>query len=528
VTSGSVDATDRPLDGLRRRALAVLGARLLATALLLGATVAFLPEDSFAGQALLWLIATAFGTTVAFAIALQRGAPIGLVAGAQVAVDLGLVTGLVYLTGGAHSGFGSLYAGVVLVSALLLGPRPTLVVSASALLLYLGVGAALSGPWLGAVPLTASDEALPVALIRTAVGLIVVGGLAAVLAERLSRAQGEAARATQFSDDVVRSIAAGLVTVDVEGKILSANALAHEVLGAPEGGLPGRAISTLLPVDHLTSRARIDGSATRLDGTTFPVGLTRTPLLDAGGQVHGSLLLFQDVSELVMLRAKAEHAERLAALGRLAAGLAHEIRNPLGSISGSVELVRDAGSLDEEDRRLLDLVLEEAARLDDLVGTMLSLGRPSAPERAELDVAALARQVIEVARSKAHVAIELVADDDARAYADGSQLRQVLWNLIKNAAQFSPRGSSVEVRVQRRAAGVAVEIEDHGEGIAPADLEHIFDMFFTKRPHGVGVGLALVKQILDAHGARIHVRSALGQGTTFRIELERRATPVPP
>jgi two-component system sensor histidine kinase PilS (NtrC family) len=503
-----------------------LGARLVATVLLLGGTLALLPEDSFAGRALLSLIATAFGTTVAFSIALQRGAATNLVASAQVAVDLGLVTGLVYLTGGAHSGFGSLYAAVVLVSALLLGPRPTVVVSAAALLLYLGIGAALSGPWPGGAP--ASDEALPVALIRTAVGLVVVGGLAAVLAERLSRAQGEAARAAQFSDDVVRSIAAGLVTVDVHGKILTANAQAHEVLRAREGDLSGRSISTVLPVDHLTARARIDGSATRLDGTTFPVGLTRTPLLDARQEVHGSLLLFQDVSELVMLRAKAEHAERLAALGRLAAGLAHEIRNPLGSISGSVELVRDTGSLDDEDRRLLDLVLEEAARLDDLVGTMLSLGRPSAPERAELDVAGLVRQVVEVARSKAHVAIELVADEDARVYADGSQLRQVLWNLLKNATQFSPRGALVEVRVKRLDAGVAVEIEDHGEGIGAADLEHIFDMFFTKRPNGVGVGLALVKQILDAHGARIDVRSELGRGTTFRIELDRRSTPVPP
>ncbi len=521
----SAEPAERPHDGLRRRALSVLGARLVATVLLLGGTLAFLPDDSFAGRALLSLIATAFGTTVAFAIALQRGAATGLVAGAQVAVDLALVTGLVYLTGGAHSGFGSLYAAVLLVSALLLGPRPTLAVSAMALLLYLGVGAALSGPWAGGVPI--HDAALPVALIRMAVGLVVVGALAAVLADRLSRAQGEAARATQFSDDVVRSIAAGLVTVDTEGKIVSANAQAHEVLGAGDRTLEGRAISTVLPVDHLTARARIDGSATRLDGTTFPVGLTRTPLLDAKDRVRGSLILFQDVSELVMLREKAEHAERLAALGRLAAGLAHEIRNPLGSISGSVELVRDSGSLDGEDRRLLDLVLEEAARLDDLVGTMLSLGRPSAPERAELDVAGLAQQVVEVARSKAHVGIELTADPEARAYADGSQLRQVLWNLIKNAAQFSPRGSTVEVRVQRRDGGVRIEVEDHGEGIAPDDRAQIFDMFFSKRTNGVGVGLALVKQILDAHGARIDVQSEVGAGTTFRIDLDARPTPLP-
>ena len=514
--------TDR--EQLRQRALRVLLIRLMTAGMLLGGSLLFAPEGpSFTTQSLLWLITTAFGTTVAFAIALQRDAPIAHVASAQVALDLGLVTGLVYLTGGAHSGFGSLYAAVVLVAALLLGPRPTLVVAALALLLYLALSLGIATGWFAPPPdqplsqYIASTDQLAVAVLRTSVGLLVVGGLAGALSDRLSRARGEADRAARFSDDVVRSIAAGLLTLDRSGRIETANSQAAAVFRAPLSELLGRDVREILPVDFGKERARIDGVATRPDGTRFPVGLTSTPLLGGAGEVLGSLVLFQDLSELVMLREKAERAERLAVLGRLAAGLAHEIRNPLGSISGSVELVRDAGTLGQEDRRLLDLVLEEVTRLNELVGTMLSVGRPSTPELAQVEVGAVAREVVEVARNTASIQIALQIEGDTRAYVDRSQLRQVLWNLLKNAIQFSPRGATVEIRVQRGEAGVVVEVEDHGPGISPGDREHIFDMFFTKRAHGVGVGLALVKQIVDAHGATIDIETEEGGGTVFRL-----------
>jgi two-component system sensor histidine kinase PilS (NtrC family) len=544
ATSGPPE-TPRPKpeaapEPLRRRALVVLAVRLAVVGSLLGGSLLLSPTtEGFTPRALLWLIATAFGTTVAFAISLQRGAPIQMVAGAQVALDLGLVTGLVYLTGGAPSGFGSLYAAVVLVAALLLGPRPTLVAAAAALLLYLALG-------LGTVtgmfspppdqpfhPDALSVDALSAAVLRTSVGLLVVAGLAGALSERLSRARGEADRAAEaargaerFAEDVVRSIASGLITVDLDGRVVTANALAGTLLRRSDAELRGERIEAVLPLEAGTERVRLEATALRGDGTGFPIGLTRTPLLDAGGEVQGALILFTDLSELAALREKAERTERLAVLGRLAAGLAHEIRNPLGSISGSVELVRDGGQLGAEDRRLLELVLEEASRLDELVGTMLSVGRPSVPDRIDADLAAIAREVVEVAKAKAPVPIELTAGDAVHARVDPAQVRQVVWNLLKNALQFSPRGEAVRVRVQGDEQQAVVEVEDRGPGIPEADRTHIFDMFFTKRAHGVGVGLALVKQIVDAHGGRIEVESAEGRGSTFRVVfLERPCRP---
>jgi two-component system sensor histidine kinase PilS (NtrC family) len=541
---GSKDAAALPAPaaapgdgGLRRRALAVLAVRLGAIGVLLGGSLVLSPlHDSFTPSALLWLIATAFAATVAFAIALQRGAAPRVVAGAQVALDLGLATGLIYLTGGALSGFGSLYAAVILVAALLLGPRPTFLVGGLALALYLGLAMAIADGWVRppsdqpfARYLVASDV-LFAAVLRTSVGLLVVSALAGTLADRLSAARGEAVRATEaargyqrFAEDVVRSIASGLVTVDLEGKIETANTTAIDLLRTSEDALVGRPVGEVLPVEPGTARVRVDGTGHRSDGTTFAVGLTRTPLRDESGRVHGALIVFQDLSELVMLREKAERTERLAAVGRLAVGLAHEIRNPLGSISSSVELVRDSGTLGEEDRRLLELVLEETARLDELVGTMLSVGRPTLPERSPVDLAALAREVVDVARSKSPAPIELSAPEAAVAAIDPGQVRRVIWNLTKNAIQFSPRGEPVRVRVLCGHDEVLLEVEDRGPGIAQADRERIFDMFFTKRTHGVGIGLALVKQIVDAHGARIDVDSTEGRGSLFRVRFRRDA-----
>lgn len=527
----SIPAPDR----LRRRALVVLAGRLGVLVALLGGSLVVSPSlGGFTPRALLWLIAIAFGTSVAFAIALQRSAPIRTVAGSQVALDLGVVTGLVYLTGGAPSGFGSLYAAVILVAALLLGPRATTRVAALALTLYLGAAlvVTVAPPPDQALDVTrVSPGALSIAVLRTAVGLLLVAALAGALAQRLSRVTGEADRATvaargaqRFAEDVVRSITSGLVTVDEAGRIVTANAQGAAMLGMEQAALIGRPVTEALPVDAATDRVRVEAAASRAGGGTFPIGLTRTPLLDESGRVQGALILFQDLSELTMLREKAERTERLAALGRLVAGLAHEIRNPLGSISGSVELVRDAGTLGEEDRRLLDLVLEEASRLDELVGTMLSLGRPTPPDRAELDIAAITREVVLVARSRSPSLIELRADAPVLAYVDGGQFRQVAWNLLKNALQFSPPNRAVEVRVRDDAEGPTLEVRDHGPGIPEADRGRIFDMFFTKRTHGVGVGLALVKQIADAHGAQIEVDTALGQGTTFRVRFVERAS----
>lgn len=223
---------------------------------------------------------------------------------------------------------------------------------------------------------------------------------------------------------------------------------------------------------------------------------------------------------LAQATARAEEAERLAALGRLAAALAHEIRNPLGSIAGSIELLRTGGTLSEQDQELCGIIERETARLTDLMNDMLDLSRPRLPSKQRLDLARVARDVVALASRSgrgADVRVVYEGPDDLDVFADPAQMRQVLWNLLRNAVQASSAGDEVTVRLSAEGDRVALAIADHGPGIAPSARERLFDAFFTTRSHGVGIGLAVVKRVLDDHSFTVEVENGAERGTTFRV-----------
>lgn len=225
---------------------------------------------------------------------------------------------------------------------------------------------------------------------------------------------------------------------------------------------------------------------------------------------------------LIAATERADQAERMASLGRLAAGLAHEIRNPLGSIAGSVQLLRSGKGLDDEDRQLCEIIQREANRLNDLVTDMVDLSKPRRPQLAVVDAGVVAREVVALAsksgRAVSDVNVRFEGDDaPALVTADSAQLRQLLWNLVRNAVQASEAGELVTVSVQREPGTIALAVVDQGVGIEEAQMPRLFDAFFTTRSQGSGVGLAVVKRIADEHGFMIHVKSEAGRGATFRV-----------
>jgi two-component system sensor histidine kinase HydH len=235
---------------------------------------------------------------------------------------------------------------------------------------------------------------------------------------------------------------------------------------------------------------------------------------------------------------RALEAERLAGLGRLAAGLAHEIRNPLGSISGSIEMLRETPGLSAEDRQLCDIIRKEAGRLNNLVGDMVDLSKPRPPNAAAVDVASIAREVVALAQNDTRASSDVSIDYEGPsgrigALCDGSQFRQVLWNLVRNAVQASPAGSVVKVTVEQTPADVFIAVTDDGPGFSAEDREKLFDAFYTTRTHGTGIGLAVVKRIIDDHaeaGARLEVESPETGGARFRVRLTPRGADsvIPP
>ncbi|MEO8902157.1 MAG: ATP-binding protein [Polyangiaceae bacterium] len=229
---------------------------------------------------------------------------------------------------------------------------------------------------------------------------------------------------------------------------------------------------------------------------------------------------------------RADQAERMAGLGRLAAGLAHEIRNPLGSIAGSIQLLRTATGLSDEDQRLCDIIQRETRRLNDLVTDMVDLSKPKKPMFAAVDAARVAREVVALTarsgRAVSDVEVGYSGAEVASVWADGAQLRQMIWNLVRNAVQASGPGDAVEVAVEIVAGRAWLRVSDRGVGIDEEARERLFDAFFTTRSQGTGMGLALVKRIADEHGFAIAVDSSRGRGATFRVNLGAPRTSQPP
>ncbi|MFW6050349.1 MAG: two-component system sensor histidine kinase NtrB [Myxococcota bacterium] len=523
--------------------------RLVVATILLGGILLLSFEDaaggaSFTPRFLQALIAATYGASLLFALWLLRARDLVAVARVQIGWDLIVTTGLMAVSGGAASGFTFLYGINILMAAIVLGGPAVTGTTVTALLLYTAVGISLANGWCPSPPdQLETHYRMPATELGTAVlgnltGLILVGLLAGNLSSRLRKTGGELRRAersaaslARLNDDIVRSIATGLVTTDLEGRVQTINPAAADMFGTPPESLLGLELDRLMPVGAAPGDggasavvSRAETTATRPDGSTFLVGYTRTPLVEPDGQVIGTLVAFQDLTEVRELRRAAERSERLATLGRLAAGLAHEIRNPLSSISGSVELVRDGSGLQDEDRRLLDIVRAEVERLDDLVTTMLQVGRPTAPQRRAVRLTEVANEVVDMAcrgpGAAAGVEIELEApSEDVMVHADPDQIRQVLWNLLKNAIQASDPRTHVTVRLRHDDGAAEMEVSDRGRGIPAEELEKLFDMFYSGRPQGVGLGLALVKQIVDAHGGQVHVEPRDGGGTRFAVRL---------
>lgn len=225
--------------------------------------------------------------------------------------------------------------------------------------------------------------------------------------------------------------------------------------------------------------------------------------------------------ELAAARQRADQAERMAAMGRLAAGLAHEIRNPLSSIAGAVQMLK-TGAPSDEDRLLCEIVLREAARLDELVTDMVDLARPRRPDKRVVDASAIVDDVVELMKNteaeRNSIRVVRVGAGSAFIEADPGQLRQLLWNLVRNAVQSSAAAGEVRVGIDRKPA-LELYVEDDGRGLDSAAKQHLFDIFFTTRSHGSGIGLAVVKRIADEHGFSVSVTSEEGAGARFAVSL---------
>ena len=463
----------------------------------------------------------------------------------QLALDVALVSAIVVTSGGARSIFVPLYVLTVMAASFVLPQAGASAVAGLSSLFYVGVvlgPTALSA--LGGIPGdTTTDEALAICL--NAAVFLVVGFVTSSLAGRYRESQEhlDAHRKhlsdlQAFRDLIFESVGSGLVGVDPRGRVTAFNRAAESITGVRAVDAMGQPWSAIfgsgVDLDEVRETADEDQSPPRRyefplrrqDGRIIPVGISFWSLRSGEGEVAGLSGVCQDLSTIKQMEQRMRQADRLATVGRLSANMAHEIRNPLASISGAVEaLAKDLPPDDGRDR-LVEIVLKESERLSHIVGAFLEYARPAPLVPIDVDLVQILDEVLLLIEHRALPANLKIMREYAESLpvrVDPQQMRQAIWNLCLNAVQAMPEGG--EMRVGGQAADppeggqIQVWIADSGQGIADEDLPHIFEPFYSTKVGGSGIGLALVYRVLQDHGGLIEARSRPGDGTTFTLTL---------
>jgi two-component system sensor histidine kinase PilS (NtrC family) len=521
---------------------------VMVTTLLFIATYfeAAVSETLLAVNPLYFVIVATYALTLVYAAALRflpRWAPQAYL---QLAGDLLTITVLVYMIGGWRTGFLLLYPLSVLSATLLLRRR--------AALSFAGIATVLYGTLLVAVrdglvtPQGLADVALLPA--RTAVYSIFVLGVACVtvallgtaLAEglqhagaRLQEAAVEVADLRELNQVIVESIQSGLLTTDAEGRVLHVNAFGEGILGRSVASLRGRPVrevfaTPLLGTAELKVRsgtralARLEVSYDHPEARRLELGLAVTRLAGRTGVQGGYLMVFQDLTEVRRLESEVRTKEKLAAVGEMAAQLAHEIRNPLGSIRGSAQVLMGEPALGDEQSRLLAIISKESKRLSDTLNRFLYQARTPARPRDPVDLRPLVDSAVTLLRNGSEVrpdhVVSFEADEGPHVcLADPDQILQVFWNLARNGLEAMPGGGRLGVSLRRLDQDVVLSVRDEGRGIARDEQHRAFEPFRAQSPMGTGLGLAIVFRIVREHGGDISVRSAQNEGTEVSVRL---------
>jgi len=526
-----------------RRVSRLLLLRTLVVSVVLGLSLwLLLAAEQRPARGAVWLqsaiIVVTYLSSIVFGVLLRVGVSPRKVARPMLAVDLMITSLLVYITGGAQSPFAFMYA-LSIVSAGALSYRRGAVVVTAASIASLLVVAGLA--WLRAVdvPMSVRPWEQSAADLGRTLGIqlasmIGVGALAFIFgdqlqkgAETLATTRKAAADLFTLHQDIVRSLASGLITIAPDGTILTANDAACDILGRPVTELTNAPIDSVMPA---FSERLAKGELRRADLTIaddLTIGITVSPLRDLRDQVIGRVVNFTDLTELRRLENHARRTERLATVGQLAAGVAHEIRNPLASISGSIQLLRSS-PVSDDDRELMTIVHREIDRLNVLIGDLLDYANPRPSQHVDFDVDILLRETLQVARGDhAFADIEVTTNiaGPLPIRADSAKLRQVMWNLLRNAADAAAAGNK-HVAVTATLGepdddDIRISVEDDGPGIPADKVAHIFDPFFTTKQKGTGLGLAMCHAIITEHNGRIDVESVVGRGTNMIVTLPR-------
>lgn len=536
----------------------LISLRVLVVTLLLGLSLTFQVTRGEQVETFYTLIVFTYAVTIMYALVLRYvTTPEALVqlAWVQIGIDFLLETVLIARTGGIESPFLVLY--VISVTLASLVPRRKVgLLTASLCVILFGVltnlqlyGLTEAWGWLPRTRLSAPETLQTFGVHSLA--LLVVGFLSGLLTEQLQRADRSLkekeqglSRLQAFHENIVHSISSGVFTTDEGGRITSFNPAAQEATGyslAQVQGRPWRDVFNWHPDQAADKQGegvanmRFEVECTRANGNRLVLGMTLSPLQERG-RTTGMVGVFKDLTQIRDLEEEMRRKEWLASLGEMSAGMAHEIRNPLGALAGAMQMLRKDLHADETSQRLMDIAIREATRLDTIITEFLQYARPPALNLGEYDLNKLLAETLDLvqheARTRTNIRIETKPSQEALVgQVDQDQLKQVFWNLATNAFDAMPKGGQLTIATGCRSidAGgrkgdvIEISFQDSGEGISKKNLDNIFLPFFTTKKQGSGLGLAAVHRIVDLHGGWIKVESKEHEGSRFVVCLPRSA-----
>ncbi len=539
--------------------------RAVVVTVLLGATAIFQIKESqvlrYAPPVYLYLlIGFTYALTLIYALLLRWVKRLKAFAYGQILGDVFFVTLLIYLTGGIESIFSWVYLLSIFSASTILYRRGGLLVASASSILY---GTLLDLEFYQViVPL--GNRALPPLAFRSSfvfyliamnmVAFYLVAILSAYLSEQVRQKDEELKKRMidykeleRLYKHIVQNVTSGLITVDDAGRVTSINRTAEEITDYRLEEVYGEEIGVLFPelLDWCQSNrwfpeqgwgklrfSRCEAKFQKKDGTMLALGFSGSPLKDSRDQEIGSILIFQDLTKLREMEEDLKRADRLAAIGALAAGMAHEVRNPLASISGSIEILKEEMGNSPRHQHLMGIILREVGHLNSLIADFLLFARPSSPGKDLFHLNGVVQDILKVFANSpdCHPGIRLVTNfhDELSMRGDPQPIKQVFWNLFINAAQAMPQGGELRVELRRFSPPSAlfgepargeISVSDTGFGIGENEIDKIFDPFFTTKENGTGLGLSIVHSIVESYGGRIAVRSQTGRGTTFTIIL---------